>query len=225
MKLGKSHRIFGALCTCILGLVATGCATNTYNSTGEWQQPRTRDVPFQTVLVVTIVPDSNARRTFEQTVAREITNGSARGVAAYSASAQKAPELTRDTVVAIAESSGADAVLVTVIRDRESEVGKGREEAYVYLGPTTKVVQSEDSSFTRALTTNYAIEVVPGSPVIKADAVLESSLYEAATGYKLVYRASTRGHFELAADDFIEGIANRYALTLVKQLRSDEVIR
>jgi len=221
----KRHRIVGALCACMLGLVATSCATNTYNSTGEWQQPRTRDVPFQTVLVVTIVPDTNARRTFEQTVAREISDGSARGIAAYTSGGQKAPDLTRDTVIAMAESSGADSVLVTVIRDQASQVDIGQEEAYVHLGPTTKVVQSKDSSFTRALTTNYAIEVVPGSPVIKADAVLESSLYEAATGYKLVYRATTQGQFELAADDFIEGIANGFALTLVKRLRSDQVVR
>jgi hypothetical protein len=87
------------------------------------------------------------------------------------------------------------------------------------------VVQSEDSSFTRSLTTNYAIEVVPGNLVIEADAVLESSLYEVATGYKLVYRATTRGHFELGGYEGIEHVANRFALAVVKRLRSDQVIR
>ncbi len=224
MSLRKNHRIVGVLCACMLGLVATGCATTSYNSTGEWQQPRTRDVPFQTVLVVTVVPDSRARRAFEQTVAKAITEGSARGVAAYSSSGQKAPELTRDMVVAMAESSGADSVLVTRILDRAAQLGKSREEAIVHVGPTTKVVQNEDASFTRALTTNYAIEVVPGSFVIKADAVLESSLYELATGDKLVYRATTRGHFELGADYRVEEVAYRFALSLAKRLRSDQVI-
>lgn len=225
MTLRKNHRIVGVLCACVLGLAAAGCATTSYNSTGEWQQPRTRDVPFQTVLVVTIVPDSNARRTIEQTVAEAITDGSARGVAAYSLSGQNSPELTRDMVVAMAENSGADSVLVTKVLDQAAQLGKSQEEAYVHLGRTTKVVQDEDASFTRALTTNYAVEVVPGSLVIEADAVLESSLYEAATGYKLAYRATTRGHFQLGVDDPIEGVANRFALAIVKRLRSDQVIR
>lgn len=225
MTLRKNHRIVGVLCACMLNLAAAGCATTSYNSTGEWQQPRTRDVPFQAVLVIAIVPDSHARRAFEQTVAEAITDGGARGIAAYSGSGQRAPKLTRDMVVAMAESSGADSVLVTRILDRAAQLGKSREEVIVHVGPTTKVVQNEDASFTRALTTNYAIEVVPGSLVIEADAVLESSLYEAATGYKLVYRATTRGHFELGADHPIEEVAYRFALSIAKRLRSDQVIR
>jgi len=222
MTLRKNHRIIGVLCTCMLGLTAAGCATTSYNSTGEWQQPRTRDVPFQTVLVVTIVPDFYARSTFDQTIVEAITDG---GVAAYSFSGQKSSELTKDMVVAMAEDSGADSVLITTVLDRATQLGKEQEEAYVHLGRATKVVQDEDASFTRALTTNYAVEVVPGSLVIEADAVLESSLYEAATGYKLVYRATTRGHFQLGVEDPIEGVANRFALAIVKRLRRDQVIR
>ena len=225
MTLRKNHRIVGVLCACMLGLAAGACGTTSFKSTGEWQQPRTRDVPFQTVLVVTNVPDTHARRTFEQTVAASITDGGARGVAASSLSGRKAPKLSRDTVVAMAEKSGADSVLVTIILDQEAQLGKSQEEAYVHVGPITKVVQNEDASFTRSLTTNYAIEVVPGSLVMEADAVLESSLYEAATGYKLVYRAMTRGHFELGFEDPVEGVANRFALAIVERLRSDQVIR
>jgi outer membrane lipoprotein SlyB len=225
MALRKNHRIVGVLCACMLGLAAAGCATTSYNSTGEWQQPRSRDVPFQNVLVVTIVPDSDARRAFEKTVADAITDGSAWGVAAYSISGETASKLTKDMVVAMAEESGADSVLVTKVLDRAAQLARDREEAIVHVGPITKVVQSEDSSFTRSLTTNYAIEVVPGSLVIEAEAVLESSLYEVATGYKLVYRATTRGHFELSGYDRIEQVADRFALAVIKRLRSDQVIR
>ena len=226
MTLRKNHRIVGVLCTCMLGLAAAGCATtSSYKSTGEWQQPRTREVPFQAVLVIAIVPDSNARRAFEKTVADAIEDGSARGIASYSASNQKTTELTRDIVVAMAESSGADSVLVTRILDQAAQIGKTQEETIVHVGPVTKVVQSEDSSFTRALTTNYAIEVVPGSYVIKADAVLESSLYELATGDKLVYRATTRGRFELSGEHPTEEIAYRFAVSMANRLRSDQVIR
>jgi len=225
MALRKNHRIVGVLCACMLGLAAAGCATTSYNSTGEWQQPRSRDVPFQNVLVVTIVADADARRTFEKTVADAITDGSAWGVAAYSISGETASKLTRDMVVAMAEDTGADSVLVTKVLDRAAQLARDREEAILHVGRTTKVVQSEDSSFTRSLTTNYAVEVVPGSLVIEADAVLESSLYEAATGYKLVYRATTRGHFELSGYDRIEHVADRFAVAVVKRLRSDQVIR
>jgi len=225
MILRKNHRIVGVFCACMLGLAAAGCATTSYNSTGQWQQPRNRDVPFQNVLVVTIVPDSNARRTFEKTVAKSITEGSARGVAAYSISGETASKLTKEMVIDMAENSGADAVLVTKILDKDAQLARDREETIYHAGPVTKVVQSEDSSFTRSLTTNYGIEVVPGSLVIEADAVLESSLYEVATGYELAYRATTRGHFQLGGEDRIEHVANRFAMAIVKRLRSDQVIR
>jgi hypothetical protein len=225
MTLRKNYRSVGVLCAIMSVLAAAGCGTTSYNSTGEWQQPRTRDVPFQTVLVVTIVPDLDARRVFEQTVAEAITDGGARGVAAYSSSRRQGPELTRDIVVAWAESSGADSVLVTKVLDRAAQAGISREQAIVHVGPITKVVQNENASFTRALTTNYAVEAVPGELVIEADAVLESSLYEAATGYKLAYRATTRGHFELDVDNRIEDVANRFALAIVGRLRRDQVIR
>jgi hypothetical protein len=225
MTFRKNYRIVGILCACMLNLATAGCATTSYNSSGEWQQPRTRDVPFQTVLVIAIVPDANARHTFEQTVAEAITDGGARGIAVYSLSRQKAAKLTREMVVAMAENSGADSVLVARVLDRATQVGKSQEETIFHAGPVTKVVQNEDATFTRALTTNYAIEVVPGSMVIEADAVLVSSLYEPATGDKLVYRATTRGHFELGADYRVEEVAYRFALSLAKRLRSDQVIQ
>ena len=224
MTFSKNHRTAGFLCACMLNLAEAGCATTSYNSTGEWQQPRARDVPFQDVLVIAIVPDPRARRAFERTVAEAITGGGARGIAAYSVSREKAPELTRDIVVAMAESSGADSVLVTKVLDKDAQLKRSKEEGYVHVGPTTTVVQSEDGSFTRALTTNYAVEVVSGDLEIKADAVLESSLFELVAGGRLVYRATTRGRFELS-DQPIELVAYGFAGSIAKRLRSDKVIR
>ncbi len=224
MTLRKNNRIVGVLCAFMLGLAAASCATTFYNSTGEWQQPRTRDVPFKTVLVIAIVPDPQARRVFEQTVAEAITDGGARGITVYSLSGQMAPKLSRDMVVAMAENSGADSVLITRVLDRAAQVGRSQEETIFHAGPVTKVVQSEDASLTRSLTTNYAVEVVPGSLVIEADAVLESLLYEPATGDRLVYRVTTRGHFELGGHYPIEEVAYRFALSIAKRLRSDQVI-
>lgn len=220
-----NDQLVTALCACMLFLACAGCATNSYNSTGEWQQPRTRDVPFQTVLVIAIVPDSDARRVFEQTVAEAITDGGATGIAAYSLSRQRASQLTREMVVTMAENVGADSVLVARVLGRDLQAGKDPDETIVHAGPVTTVVQNEDASFTRALTTDYAVEVLPGSMVIEADAVLETSLYEPATGDKLVYWASTRGHFEIGAHYPVMAVAHRFALSLARQLRSDQVIR
>lgn len=226
MTLTKSHRIVCVLYTCLWALATTGCATtSSYDSTGEWQQPRTRDVPFETVLVIAIVPDSNARRVVEKTVAEAITDGGARGIAAYGAGGKNAEKLTRETVIAMAESSGADSVLVTRVMDRAVQAGKTQDEAILYVGPTTKVVHDEDSSFTRSLTTNYAVDVTTGSFVVDADTVLESSLYELAAGDKLVYRAMTQGHFEVSATHPVEEAAYHFALSIAERLRSDQVIR
>jgi hypothetical protein len=114
--------------------------------------------------------------------------------------------------------------LVARVLGRAFQLGKDPDETIFHAGPVTKVVRNEDSSFTRALTTNYAVEVLPGSMVIEADAVLETSLYEPATGDKLVYQATTRGHFELGAHYPVEEVAQRFALSLAKRLSSDQVI-
>ena len=221
----KSYRIVYALCACLLALALASCATNatSYNTSGEWQQPRTEGAPFRTVLVFANVPDAQMRRAFELSVARAITNGGARGIAAHPPGGQAAT-LTKDKVVTIAQNSGAEVVLVIRVVERAAQVGTSREEAYVHVGPTTKVVQNEDASFTRALTTNYAIEVVPGTMVIKADAVLESSVYEVA-GETLVYRATTRGRFEFGAEHGVEDVAYRFANSIAGRLRSDKVVR
>jgi hypothetical protein len=224
MALKINRRTVCVLYACLLSFVAAGCATNSYSSAGAWEQPRTRDAPFESVLVVAIMPDANARYLFEQAVAEAITEGEATGISAHSVSRQRSPDLTRDIVVAMANSSGADSVLLTRILDRATQTGLSQEEAIVHLGRTTKVVQSEDSSFTRALTTNYAVEVVPGSFAVEANAVLESSLYELDSEERLVYRAITQGHFEIGAAYEFEEAVYRMALSVGDQLRSDRVI-
>jgi len=224
MNLTISQRTVYVLCASLWVLAVAGCAGSSYNSTGEWQQPHTRDVPFQTVLVIATVPDSDARRVVEKTLADAITDGGARGIAAYRAGGQNVEKLTRSSVVAMAENSGADSVLVIRPMDRAAQAGKTQDEAFVHVGPTTKVVQDKDGTFTRSLTTNYAIDVQAGSFVLDADTILESSLFELASGNALVYRATTEGHFELSAAHPIEEAAYRFANSIAKQLRSDEVI-
>ena len=156
-----NHRATGYLCVCMLALAVAGCGTTSTNSSGEWQQPRTREVPFQTVLVVAITPDSDARRAFEQTLAEAITDGGAKGIASYALGRQMGTsKLSRDLVVAMAEKSGADAVLVTRILQRSGQFGKSRDETYVHAGRTVTVVQNEDASLTGIMVSNYAVEVV-----------------------------------------------------------------
>jgi hypothetical protein len=226
MKSITNYRATGHLCTCMLALAAAGCAATSGTSVGEWQQPRTREAPYQTVLVVAVAPDSNARRVFEQTVAAAITDGGGRGIGAYTLSQQVGTsKLSKEVVIAMAEKSGADAVLVTRMLSQEAHQGKSQEEAILHVGRSTSVAQNEDASMTAVMTSNYAVEVVPGSMVIEADAVMESSLYEPATGEKLIYRATTRGHLELGPGDRVEQFAQRFALTLSQRLRSDGVIR
>jgi len=212
----------------LLALAAAGCATSGSNrSAGHWLQAETqRDVPYQTILVVGISPDSMARRAFEETLAKEISEGDSTGVPAFKIRSQMgSPELSKEVVIAMAETAGADAVIVVRAVKQEIYAGKSQEDVIVHLGRQVRVNESEDGNITTAVASNYSVEVVPGSMILEDDAVVQSSLYETATGDQLIYRAITNAHLELDGSGGVQMVAYHLALSIAKQLRRDGVIQ
>jgi hypothetical protein len=222
----KSHwgcGVYGSLV--LLGIMITGCAATSTSTTGAWSESQTRQGPFQTVLVVGIAEDKTMRRAFEVTLAEAITDGGSKGISSYVIGRQEgARELSRDNVVFLAQKSGADAVVVTRVVSTEAEADKSQEEAYVHIGPTVSVTQNEDKSITTVMASNYSLEVVPGTDVLDAHAVLETTVWGAKTGDEAVYRGTIDANFELGPGDTLEMMVSSRAIEVAQLLREDGVV-
>lgn len=223
----KRHWGFGGYGSLVLlCMTIAGCAATSTSTTGAWSESQTRHEPFQTVLVVGIAEDMTMRRAFEVTLAEAITDGGSKGISSYVIGRQEGRrELSRDNVIFLAKKSGADAVVVTRVVSTESEAGKSQEEAYVHIGPTVTVTQNEDKTITTVMASNYSLEVVPGTDVLDAHAVLETTVWGAKTGDEAVYRGTTDADFELGPGDTLETVVSNRAIEVAELLREDGIIQ
>jgi hypothetical protein len=228
LKLQKTDRITERVFVVMLLAIVAGCASTTTSSdsSGSWQHGRSADAPFNTVFIIAIAADSNAREAFEQALAKSIDDAGGNGIAAHRYGRQMGfKKLTRDIVLDLANKSGSDAILITRVLDQEMATGISQEEIIVHVGPMVRVAQNEDASMTAIVASNYAVEIVPGSMVVEADTLLESRVYQPSTGDKLLYRATTDTHFEMGPGDSIEAAAYEYGIAIGQLLRKDGVIR
>ena len=221
-----TQRIGTLICAYMLAALIGGCASTSASSRGEWQEPRVRKTPYQTVLVVTAMPDAGIRRAFDQTLVAQINKGGAKGINAYALSRQmETPKFDREVVIAMARETGADAIIVTRVLDRSGQLGEHRGDVVAKFNPGILYTQNEDASMTSVMASNYWVEVTKATTVIDGDALVQSYLYELASGDKLIYRMTTQGNFRIGPGRYAEGVGQEFALKIAKQLRSDRVIR
>jgi len=214
-----------ALCVGILVLETVGCATSTTNVEGAWQSPRTRTEPFEVVLVVALAPGANVRRAFEITLANAIaSSGNARAIPSYTLLPQSTTQLSRDIVLSMATTTAADAVLVTRLLNQTVEAGQTPGKAVQRRGRAVAISHNEDSSLTMVIATNYSTEFQEGYRLLKADNVMDTLVYQPAAE-RLVYRATSRVHFDIGPENPIEKAAAVFAAAVATQLRKDGVIR
>ncbi len=215
-----------ALCVGLLVLETVGCATSPINVEGAWESPRTRTEPFDAVLVVAIAPNARARRAFEVTLVNAVaSSGEATAVASHTLFPQSTSQLTREIVVNMARTTAADAVLVTRILDQTVADGQSQGEVVQRRGPSVTISHNEDWSMTTVISTNYSTEFQEGYRVYKVDNVLDTLVYEPKAGERLVYRATTWGHFDIGPENSIEKGAAVFARAIAARLREDGVIR
>lgn len=223
-----NNRAARGLFAAVIAVALTACssASTTTHSESDWLKPEARKTKYQKILVVSAAEDSDVRRVLEDRLAEEINASGATAYLSYRIGRKmEIDELTRETVVAMVEETGADAVLVTRVVDREAHAAKTQEELILYVGPTVRVVQDEDRNFSSVTYSNYALEVVPSDMIAEGNAMLESSLYEAAGTNGLVYRAMTKADITLDGGQPIEQSAYEIASGIAKKLRRDGVIR
>lgn len=221
-----TNRICSSVCTYLMVVLAAGCATNSTNSEGEWQQPRVRKAPYKSVLVVTAIPDPSVRLAFDQTLVAQINKAGAKAINGNDLRRQMdMPKLDRDAVIAMAKETGAEAIIVSTVLDKSGQFAEHRGDVVVKYNPGFRITQYQDPSMTSVMASSYWIEVTQATAVIDGDAVVGTYLYELATGDKLIYGMTTSGNFRVGPHRFAEGIGQEFALKIAKQLRSDGVIR
>ena len=125
----------------LLALLVSGCATSSSGSSaGHWHSGQEgRAQPYQTILVVGVSEGSVGREAFEDTLANEISKSGSKGVQGYRVQSQLGEkQLSRDVVVAMAEKSGADAVLVIRAVSHDAKAGKSQEDVAVHLTESSR---------------------------------------------------------------------------------------
>lgn len=209
----SASRMIGGTACAIL-LAACGASTSV---TSQWREPKATGIPFVHVLVVGISPDSRARRGFEQELSRLVNARGSRASASIVAGQATAP-LTPESVAEMARSTGADAILITRIVNRK--VALEEEEARVRVKTQQPGSLSGGPGLVELFSLSYNEYEEPGELSAKSTAVLESSLYEAGNGGRLVYSLTTTARFTEDRDDVIAAVASAIA----GQLRRDGLI-
>lgn len=97
----------------------------------------TADAPYENVLVVSLFKSFDARRYLEKEIVKSLSKQGVRGIASTGLMDTTTP-ITRQTFLAMVESQGADAVLVTqlVSLDTESKMKDARPDATYNIRPT-----------------------------------------------------------------------------------------
>lgn len=215
-----SRRVSVAKCVLAAGLVALVAACGTRTSvTGTWDEPRSSAVPFEHVLVVAVSPNSRLRRSFEQAMADLIATGKGSTASASISMGKATQPLTRDTISAMVRASGADAVLVTRLASRRVALEEGETRVGVKTQRPSSL--SDGPGLVNLFSQTYHEYEEPGEISARSDAVLESSIYAAEDGGRLVYTLTTKAEFDEGQDDVVANITT----AIVRQLRRERLIR
>lgn len=203
-------------------LTIMGCGTGT-SATGTWREPRSASAPYGHVLVVGISPNSRVRRSFEHQLTEAISTGGTRATASiFVASEMGAGALSPETVRAMVEKSGSDAVLVTRLLGRTVTSGMSQERVDVKAGRTVTVIES--LGVTEVYAANYSLNKEPGELVAKSKAIIETSVYDVADNGRVVYVITTNTKFEEVDGDALVDITGNLADAIAGRLRSDRLV-
>jgi hypothetical protein len=169
--------------------------------------------PFENILVVGAHEDSNARRTFEEGVARAINDGETMAQTSLRFMRASA-EIDRESVLEAVAESGADAVLVTRLVDMQAR----RE---TQPGRTTMVAERRDNiplaDFFRYEYSEYQDPMVVTTVTT---VVLATDVYRV-SDENLIWSVESRSIDKVSVYDTVDSVSR----ALTGALRSDGLIR
>jgi hypothetical protein len=157
----------------VLAICLAAC-TSSVKLKGEWSESVTEARGFSNLLVVGVSPDRNVRCAFERALAAELRSGTVKATASCAVMAVDA-KLSREAIVEVVRSTGADAVVATslvAVKAGSKEGGSREERGGGYYKPTAygydygyygaygvPVVYGEFETFESVLSVSGAVEL------------------------------------------------------------------
>ncbi len=178
----KSNSIRGAvlvLATLLVSACASGPSTSIVRAERLADIP---DAPYRNVLVVGVANDQDNARRFENALADNLIKGGA--IATAGSAAGMGADITAAAVRSAARQVQANAVIVTSVKQADVE-------AVVNKGQTDVRAERKDGNLANFFRYDYKEITAPVEVVAEYDVLLETKVYDAATG-EIVYVIESR---------------------------------
>jgi hypothetical protein len=195
----------------LLVLLLAGCAGSGTSINNVSRADVIPNAPYSNVLVLTVAKSRSNARQFQNELSAAIAGESTKATPIHVEN--DSPELSEDDVQAIVNKLGADAVIVTSVK--QADIGTAVEQQSVDVKKTRKSDSLVD--FFR-----YDYEEVVTQPIVRLnyDVSLTTDVYDTASGARVYSIESTTTGAETSFDVILQESA-----AIAKQLRKGRVIR
>ncbi len=175
---------------CLLAAVAAAC-TPPISLDSAWQPGGRAAAPFSSVLVVAVSEDFDRRRLFENAVADTLEAQGVRAVTSTGTMSSR-DELNRDSVTALVQASGVQAVLVTRLADQAVSLKRQRAREVQKSQPPTDDALRGAAAFPYGSIHAYDYRVTwePATLLVRRTLNVVSDLYGTRDG-NLLYTINT----------------------------------
>jgi hypothetical protein len=204
-------------------LFATGCTTTV---SGNWEEPRTTNAPYNNVLIVALTDTDEMRLTLERELVQNLSVGGATVSASASlTTGMKNAPRSRETIIAMAQEKNVDAVLLLRVADASFAVGKSKKEKEKYLfgGAIEDEATSdkEKGTWTTPRTSN-STDALPNSK-IKGEMI--AALYDVSAEPRSVYTIDVKTKYKQKGGEMIFHLASNIASGVATELRSKGLVK
>lgn len=186
-----------------------------------WTEGVEKNMEFSKVLVVGVTPDYNTRCRFERMMMDSLNGAEVRAVTSCSGMGSKDP-LTRDAIVSMVASVGADAVLSTRLVDGKAKMVEGGSSETRTSSSYKAVGYGYDNYYGAFGVPVTYVDFQPGQTTftLTRTIVVSSNLYEA-KGAALVYTLDTTVKNKESQGDVIDAVSEAIA----DQLHRDGLVK
>lgn len=203
----------------LLVMLLTGCMSATHvRST--WHEPEGSRGPYGKILVIGVSENSKRRRNFEESVVTEIGSSKTRGWSSVRQMGAKQP-INRESLTPIVKSLGADAVLVTRLVSRKVVATETDSRTEMQSRQQAPSDLNNPDNIARLFTYQYQEHEEPGELRARAVVIVDTQLYEANDGGKLVYSMTVDTTFTETEGDIMAEIS----AAIANRLRAENLIR
>jgi hypothetical protein len=208
------YKLIGGI-SAVFAILLTGCSTT---SSGNWQEPRTTNSPFQNVLVVAATSYDDRRLELEDQLTDMLKSGDTTATASIHLEMKMAASpRSHENVLAALTETQADALLVLSLVDMQITPDQSQSKAYVNLGPHIVVI--EDAVVTEIWASNYSIHETETQLITKDTARIQAVLYDIADSGRAIYTLNVKTKFKEEGGEPNYDLANNVAKAVSKKLR------